>query len=226
MRALSRAALALLLVAAATPALAQDYGASAGWYAAALHATSMNSGAAGTAINPGWGWAGGAYYEKWLGSGRVAYRFDGSVGRQQIPWNGQDRNVNTWLGDFGLELRLLPAAPGRSVSPFLSAGPGVVVYDLGRGLPVTDEAANALYQGRQKALFAPNFGGGFDIITPWTVDFNNIVVRLQADDYVVLKSPFQPISGSDFGLVHQLRFAIGLHAGMGTLGGASAQRVR
>ncbi len=236
MRALRGAGTALLLLALATAARAQDYGASIGWYVGAIHSTALNSGAAAVTVNgaaqapeaiqPDLGWLAGAFYERWLGAGYVGYRFNGALSQSAVPWNGINRNVRMWLGDVDLVLRPVNPEGGHKVFPFLAAGAGGVIYDMGRGLPVSFDAANAMYSGRQNPRFAAAVSGGIDIVTPWSADFSPILVRLQVGDHMVLRSPFSPlIGGGSFDPVHQLHAELSLHAGVGSLHG-EATRVR
>lgn len=215
----------LVLLCAATPALAQDHRHAAGFNAGGIYFTPFNpsptglegGSAADLALDPSW--TVGLQAERWWGSGRVGGRINGALG--QSPFSAPDRptrDIGYWLADAALLLRFLPAEPGRSVAPFISAGAGVVKYRLGSGEPVQFPGAGAVFHGDDRVLFAVTGGLGFDIRTPLSWDGEPIFVRLEGTDHVALESPFrEPDTGDRYGVVHNARVTLGLFTGFGLL---------
>jgi hypothetical protein len=212
-----------LTAAAAVPAWGQAYRFGAAWNAGGAWFSPLNGGAAGAAgavaqdltFDPGW--IAGLQFEQWFGSGRIGWRVNGAISERPLVSPGGKRDIGLWLADADVLLRLLPAAPERTVNVFLSAGAGFVDYKLGSGGAVVWESAGASYDGNEKARFAAAGGLGIDVLTGLRWDGEPIGIRFEVVDHVVLKSPFASLSGSDFDPIHNVRFVIGAFTGFGML---------
>lgn len=210
-----------MALASAVPAAAQDYRFGAAWNAGGAWFSPLNGGAAGVGgaaaedltFDPGW--IVGLQFEQWFGSGRAGWRVNGALSERPLTSPGEKKNIGLWLADADLLLRLLPAEPDRTVNVFVSAGAGLVNYKLGEGGSVVWESAGASYDGNEKVRFAAAGGLGVDILTSLRWDDEPIGIRLEVVDHVVLKSPFAPLSGSDFDPIHNVRFVIGAFTGFG-----------
>jgi hypothetical protein len=213
-----RGLMVVALLAAASPAAAQDYEWAAGYNAGGVWFSAMNEGA-GTgselALDPGW--IMGLQFERWLGSGRLGVRVNGALTERPLPLQGSTPDIGVWMADVDLLLRLLSPEPERTFNVFLSAGGGGVRYKLGSGDFLNLNEANASYPGNDKARWAATGGLGADFLTSWRWDEQPIGVRFEVVDHVTFKSPFTPISGGDFSAIHNVRFVIGLFSGFGVL---------
>jgi hypothetical protein len=118
---------------------------------------------------------------------------------------------------------LRPAAPlpGRTLLPYLSGGVGFSRWGLGSGDPTTFGAAGATYDGKESFDLLIPFSVGLDFITPWRWGEGPMVVRIEGRDHLQLKSPFDPVDPDqgDFGMIHNFGLVLGLHTGLGILGG-------
>ncbi|MGD8362379.1 MAG: hypothetical protein PVJ04_13215 [Gemmatimonadota bacterium] len=217
--------LGLALALFASPAAGQGYKYSVGWSGGAFLTTSLNNGAAaqeGGDLKPDMSWAGAMFFDHWLGSGRVGGRLHGALGQQTIPWIQGDRDIQVYEIDVTLMLRFAPATLDRTVSPFLSLGGGVIHWGMGDG-PVTSYLpAAASYDGTQNFDLIAVGGLGFDIITPWSWGDGPLIVRLEGRDHVQFNSPFDPLDAdaSKFGIIHNIYASLGVHTGIGVLGGS------
>lgn len=215
--------IAVVVVAAAwaprSAAAQQDFRFSAGYNAGAAWFSKLNSGAGAvdSDIELDVGWLIGLQFEQWLGSGRLGLRLNGALTERPLQIPGGPRDIGVWMADADFVLRFASADSLRAFNPFLVAGAGVVHYGLGRGDFVNYPDANAAYSGSDKARFAAVGGLGFDIMTGWRWDTNPVGIRVEGVDHVVLKSPFEPLSGGDFSPVHNVRVVIGLFSGFGAL---------
>lgn len=222
MNRIARTAGALAFVAALTAAsdvAAQDYTYAASYNAGAIWFSPLNSGASGiegaaSDIELGLGWLVGLQFEKWFGSGRVGARLNGALSERPISVPGRpDRDIGFWLADADLMLRLAPASPDRTVSPFISAGIGLVRYKLGDGPVQTYVPAGAVYDGNDDPRLMGAAGLGFDIITALRWDDQPVGFRLEVVDHIAKDSPFREIGGDRFGLVHNVRIVLGVFSG-------------
>lgn len=206
------------LVMSAAPASAQNYSSTASYNAGAILFGKWNGTGSGRfALQPSAGWVVGLQAEKWLGSGQLGLRFDGAYTKRPLSLpEGRDRNLAIGLGDIGLVLRLLPVSAKPAVTPYLSVGGGFVYYGLGAGAPILFPTANARYEGGNHLEPAAAGAFGFDIPTGLHWDEDDVGIRLEVGDHVT-RSPLKPISGSDFGLVHNMRVVLGIFAGVGSL---------
>ena len=215
------ALLATLVVAA--PVAAQDYRFGAGWNAGGAWFSPLNAGAvaagggAASDLTFDPGWIVGLQFEQWFGSGRVGLRLNGALTERPFTAPAEKRDISLWLADADVLLRLLPAEPDRTVNVFLSAGVGMVDYNLGRGGPVVWESAGASYGGDPAVRFAAAGGLGVDWLTALRWDGEPIGIRFEVANHVVLKSPFASLSGGDFDPIHNVRFVIGAFTGFGVL---------
>jgi hypothetical protein len=227
MRRLLLSALALVGVLAATvaPGTAQDYRSSVGWNAGVMLTTSLNEGVAGGGnvvdLKPDLTWSAGGHYDKWFGRGQVGGRVALGVARNILPWTQGDRSVYSYRADAGLMLRPTAPDPARTVIPFLSLGAGVMRWRLGNGPVTTFSSAGAKYPGDEGFQLAASGGLGIDFVTPWQWGEGPLIVRFEGRDFVQLSSPFKPIDpdASDFGIIHNVFVSLGLHTGIGHLGG-------
>lgn len=204
--------------ASAVPATAQDYRFGAAWNAGGAWFSPLNGGAGAiedVTLDPGW--IAGVQFEQWFGSGRIGWRVNGALSERPLTAPGEKRNIGIWLADADVLLRFLPAEPDRTVNLFLSAGAGLLNYGLGDGGAVIWESAGSSFDGDEKVRFAAAGGLGIDILTSLRWDDEPIGIRLEVVDHVVLKSPFAPLSGSDFDPIHNVRFVIGAFTGFGLL---------
>jgi hypothetical protein len=209
----------------ASPAAGQGYKQSMGWSGGAFFTTSLNSGASsgedGGDLKPEMSWAGAMFYDQWLGSGRVGGRLHGALGQETIPWIQGDRTIRVYEVDVTLMLRFAPVTLDRTVSPFLSLGGGVIRWGLGNG-PVTSYLPAAVtYDGTEGFDFTGVGGLGIDVITPWSWGEGPLIVRLEGRDHVQLTSPFDPLDPDQaaFGIIHNVYVSLGVHTGIGVLGG-------
>jgi len=217
------AAAAFALAFGAGSLAAQDYRTGVGYNAGGIWFSDLNSGATGEAgiapaaiaLDPGW--IIGLQAEHWIGSGRIGGRLNGALTQRPLDLPGRDRDISVWMLDADLLLRLLPAEPDRVFNMFLSLGAGAVRYKLGSGDPVHFAAGDASHDGDDGPQLAAAGGVGFDFLTAWTWDRQPIGVRFEVVDHVSLESPLDPISGSDFSPVHNVRLVIGLFTGVGSL---------
>ncbi len=211
------------LLAAAGPAAAQDHRFAAAWNAGGAWFSPLNTNAASVEgvspadiqLDPGW--VVGLQFEQWLGGGRTGWRINGAVSERPLSLPGGKRDTGIWFADFDLLLRLLAPEPDRRANASLSLGAGVVRYKLGKGDPRFFEAANAAYPGDDKARFVAAGGLNIDILTGLRWDGDPVGIRIEVVDHVMLTSPFDPITGADFGPVHNVRFVIGAFTGWGLL---------
>jgi hypothetical protein len=219
-------AAATLALALASPAAAQDYRSSVGWNAGAVWTSRLNAGAEvdgfeGEArrLEPGTGWVFGVQGDHWLWGGILGVRVGGGYTRHySLRWNDRTRQIGNWQGEASLVTRFLVPDPERVFSPYVAAGVGGVRYGLGRGDPVSFPEANAFYRGRQRYELAANGALGLDVITRWIFDDAPLFFRVEAANQVAFDSPLRRLTDrDDFGPVHNVRFTIGLHAGLGSL---------
>lgn len=208
----------------ADDAAAQDYRYAASYNAGAIWFSPLNPSAPsveGTApgdIELGLGWVIGLQAEKWFGSGRVGARLNGALTERPLTLPGRpDRDIGVWLLDADLLLRLAPATPNRMVSPFISAGVGVIRYKLGEGSLQSYPDAGAVYDGNDDPRLMGTAGLGFDILTALEWDRQPVGFRLEVVDHVAIDSPFHEIGGDRFGLVHNVRVVLGVFSGFGVL---------
>jgi len=205
MRGISTLVAAGLLLAAATPAGAQDYAGSIGYGGGGIWFGDLDEG--GTLALEA-GWLADGHIECWYG-GHLALRAHAAFTQRPLRLPESSRTINTWLVDGGLLLHLLPAREGRSFAPFVSVGAGVVNYGLGRGreLALGEEL---VYPGDEDRQLAGTAGVGVDLLPAWTWFNTHIGLRLEAADHLVLHSPFRSAAGEEFGPVHNVRLTLSL----------------
>lgn len=168
--------------------------------------------------DPSTGFFGGIQYDWFVGGGNLGFRLAAHYQQMKLPWNGQNRTIYTYVGDFDVILRPIAPNPDTRVIPFVSVGIGGTRYRLGKGNPTAFDGANAIYSGREKTGFSMLGGIGFDFVTGWGWDEGPFLIRLEAQDNYVLDSPLDPLEGtSDFNGIHNIRVSLGLHNSMGLL---------
>lgn len=217
--------LAVFVSVSTSPAWAQDYRSSIGWNAGAIMTTSLNDGAAATgtlvALEPDLTWTVGAHWDRWLGNGQVGVRVQGGLARPVLPWTQGDRTIQVAMGDVGLLLRPVSPSPQRTVLPFIGGGVGLINWGLGDGPVTTFSPAGASYLGDEKPQLIAVAGLGIDLITPFHWGEGPLVIRLEGRNHLQFASPFDPADPqqADFGMIHNAVVSVGLHTGVGTLGG-------
>ncbi len=213
-----RAGMLGLVVLSAAPASAQTYGSTVSYNGGAIFLGKWNGSGSGTfALQPTAGWVVGVQAEKWLGSGQLGLRFNGAFTKRPLSLpEGRDRTLSIGLADAGLVLHLLPVSAKPTVAPYLSVGGGFAYYGLGAGEPVLFPTANAKYEGGNHLEPAAAGAFGIDIPTGLQWDDDDVGIRLEVGDHVT-RSPLKPLTGSDFGPVHNVRVLLGIFAGVGSL---------
>jgi hypothetical protein len=215
--------LAALAAASVSPGWAQDYQSSVGWNVGAILTTSLNDGAAGALVdlNPDPTWALGAHWDRWVANGQVGFRVQGGMARHVLPWTQGDRTIQLFMADLSFLLRAVAPSPGRTVLPFVGGGVGLINWGLGDGPLTTFGAAEATYPGDEKPKLMAVAGLGIDLVTPWNWGEGPLVIRLEGRNHFQFSSPFEPANPEqgDFGVIHNAVVSLGLHTGMGTLGG-------
>ena len=217
--------LAVFVSVSTSPAWAQDYRSSIGWNAGAIMTTSLNDGAAATgalvALEPDLTWTVGAHWDRWLGNGQVGVRVQGGLARPVLPWTQGDRTIQVTMADVGLLLRPVSPSPERAVLPFIGGGVGLINWGLGDGPVTTFSPAGASYLGDEKPQLIAVAGLGIDLVTPFHWGEGPLVIRLEGRNHLQFVSPFDPADPqqADFGMVHNAVVSVGLHTGIGTLGG-------
>lgn len=235
------AAAALILPMVAGPVAAQNYRGAWGVYGGGIWFSDFNNNGDfddlpagfGTAdLSLSSGWIAGTQLEYWFGNGRFGIRANGSYTERpfDVDGNGFDEefgDVNTWLIDGDVMIRLLRPERDRVFAPFLSLGAGVAIYNpAGNGAIVIPES-NAFWDdgvfngddgGNSETVFATPFGLGLDILPRWNLGGVGLGVRLEVVDHIAWDSPADPIFGDDdFDPVHNVRFTAGVHALFGRL---------
>jgi len=216
-----------LVAAAATPVMAQSYKSSVGWNAGVLYSTSLNDGATGgeglVDLKPELTWMAGAHYDRWMGGGQLGYRLQLGFAKQEIEWIQGRRGIYVYRGDFGVMLRPAAPTPERTLLPFVTGGVGFVRWAMGNGAPTTFNSAGASYSGDERFQLTAIAGVGFDFITPWHWGEGPVIVRLEGRNHFQFSSPFDPVNPEDpdFGLINNISVVLGLHTGLGLLGGGN-----
>jgi len=183
------------------------------------------------------GWIAGTQFEVWFGRGRFGLRANGLYTERSFDLDVGDDNVfdliddgignftfgdvNTWLLDGDIMIRILTPRRGRTWAPFLSLGAGVAIYNpAGDGGIVLPEA-NVIWNGDDgngKTRFATAFGLGTDILPGWNLGSIGIGLRLEIADHIAWNSPADPLFGDDdFDPVHNVRLTAGVMGLFGRL---------
>jgi len=205
---------AALLALAAAPALAQDHTTAAGYGAGMVNFGAFNpgTGAPDFALDPGlivtafgesWHAAGG-----WMGA-----KLAGGWTQSPLPLGGEDaRDINTWMLDASLLLRLMPPRDGGSFMPWVSAGGGLIHYGLGTGAPVFYGEQGVIYPGDDQIQWTAVVGGGLDLLPRgFRVGGTPIGLRFEVADHVTLRSPFRAFEDeATLGPIHNIRFGASL----------------
>lgn len=209
----------LALLATVAHAEAQQFRTAVGYGGGGVYVTPLNAGGDGPSdeLLLDAGWITSAEIEHRVGSGWLGLRAHG--GYTQRPFALEDRTlgINVWLADVGLVLRPFGPGPMRGISPFLSAGGGVVFYRFGRGDAVDLAAANARYPGDNERQWAAVAGVGIDVGPALDIQETPLGFRIEVADHIALQSPFDPIAGSPFAPVHNLRITVSLISMIGEL---------
>jgi hypothetical protein len=136
-----------------------------------------------------------------------------------MEWQQGPRTIAVYSSDLNLVLRLTSPSPGRSVTPYASLGVGWIWWILGNGPGTAFPAARAFYDGDDGFDLMGVGSFGLDFATPFQWGEGPLMIRLEARDGVQFESPFQPLdrNDGDFGMVHNIRIGLGMHAGFGRL---------
>lgn len=234
------AAAALLLPMLAGPVAAQNYRGAWGVYGGGAWFSDFNNNGDVSNLPPEFGtadlslssgWIAGTQLEYWFGNGRFGIRANGSYTERpfKVEGDGFDEefgDVNTWLVDGDILIRLLRPERDRVFAPFLSLGAGVAIYNpAGSGTIVVPES-NAIWGdgglldpdgGNSETVFATPFGLGVDILPRWSLGGVALGFRVEIVDHLAWESPAAPIFGDDFDAVHNVRLTGGVHALFGRL---------
>jgi hypothetical protein len=159
------------------------------------------------ALDPGW--IVNAHAEHWLGGRRFGLRAQVAYTQRPFATPFETRDIDSWLAGADLLVRFLPVRPGRSASPYVGAGAGMVRYELGRGPPIV-VAEDVVYPGNDERRFAVTAALGLDLLPGWNLFDTPIGVRLELTDHVALTSPLESMGGRRFGPVHNVRLSLGL----------------
>ncbi|MFS8638132.1 MAG: hypothetical protein FWJ74_08590 [Gemmatimonadota bacterium] len=210
------------------------------------------------------GWIVGTQLEYWFGNGRFGIRANGAYTERPFDLDGGEfffdgiiddgifffddaddltfGDVNVWLIDGDLMIRILRPKRDRTWAPFVSLGAGVAIYNPAGHSPVIIPPANAaigdfdfvfvdlddddifddvlleLGDGNRKTKFVTAFGLGTDILPGWRVGSIGLGIRLEVADHIAWDSPAEPLfGGDDFDPVHNVRFTAGILTTFGRL---------
>jgi hypothetical protein len=203
---------AALLAMVAAPVVAQMHTTAAGYGGGFVTFGAFNPDVEGEELALDAGWVVTGFGETWhvLG-GRVGTRLNLAFTQRPLPIPEQPRDINTWLLDANLMLRLLSPAEDNPIAPFLSAGVGVISYGLGTGAPVTFPEAGVVYSGDDERRLTVVGGAGIDIVPAgFQVGGLPLGIRLEAANHVTLHSPFRDFEGERLGPIHNLRVGASL----------------
>jgi hypothetical protein len=205
---------AALLAMAAAPVLAQDHSTAAGYGGGFVNFGALNPDAGAEELLMDAGWIMTAFGETWhVAGGRMGARLNGAWTQRPLDLGGDDiRDINTWMLDASLLLRLLPPRPGGGVAPFLRAGGGLIHYGLGTGPPQFYTEQGVVYSGDDQMQWTAVFGGGIDIVPGGLrIGGTPLGLRVEVADHVVFRSPFRGIDDdARLGPIHNLRFGASL----------------
>lgn len=224
MRNCVRAACSILATACAallvdsTEAAAQDYSSSAGWGGGYVQYAPFIEAGDDSPVDIGFGgtWVAVLQAEKWV-AGWLGLRLGGlySHGTVTLPTSNNRADL------YGLEtaalLRIIPPARERTMSAYLIGGGGIVWYGLGDGDDVLIEDSNVVYTPGESRQFAALGGAGIEVLTGIRALGEQIGVRVEGVDQMVLGRPFRPVGGSDPGMMHNMRLTLTLFTGIGNL---------
>jgi hypothetical protein len=209
---------ALLVVLAFAPLGAQDYNRSAAIYAGLIsfgdfnvNSANLVDGGRPTSLSLGSGWVVGLQADSWFDFRNLGWRLNGAFTQRPLNTIVASRNIGVSMADLSLLLRLLPVRPTNPVQIYLAGGGGIVYYDFGEGERVIFPGHNAIFLGRSETLGALVFGAGIDIGFP--IRNQPYGVRVEFMDNMLFDSPFVPITGDDFGSVHNRRISLGVFSG-------------
>lgn len=209
------------------------------------------------------GWLVGTQLEYWFGNGRFGIRANGAYTERSFDLEGDGflffneffdgvnlvdgddlsfGDVNTWLIDGDLMIRILRPERNRVWAPFVSLGAGVAIYNPAGSAPLLIFPANAAFgdfdfvgvdidndgivedfiletgDGNSETKFVTAFGLGTDILPGWSLGNIGIGIRLEVADHIAWDSPAEPIFGDDdFDPVHNVRFTAGVLTTFGRL---------
>jgi hypothetical protein len=203
-----------LLLLAASPAAAQQFHTAAGYGAGNISFGAFNpdAGAEAAELALQSGPVFNVFGEAYQGAGYLGLRGNVAFTQRPLEFAGESRKINTWLVDAGVVLRPLPLRETSVISPFLTAGGGVISYGLGRnGRTVVIGESDVLYPGDDERQWMLVGGGGLDIIAGrLRVAGTPLGLRLEAANHVTLRSPFRTLAGERPGPIHNLRIGASL----------------
>lgn len=247
---------ALVLPLAVAPAQSQDYRGAIGVYGGGFWSSDWNRSpnlrpaninnantdfVRAERLRPNPGWIVGAQAEVWFAQGWVGARLNGAYTDRRLEF---DRNgaalddVNIWMGDADLLVRLARPRRDRRWAPFVSAGLGFINYNpAGSVGNILFPSASAFFPGDSETRFAGAFGIGTDILPAWA-EHRRVPIgfRLELVDHIAFSSPLREVDwrftdnlnpppdsiwrgfeGDHFGAVHNVRFTAGIFAMLGRM---------
>lgn len=202
---------AAILGMAVSPALTQDHNTVSGFGAGLVSFGALNPGAGGAELALDAGPVVTIFGEGWMYGGRVGMRLNGAFTQRPLQFGEETRDLATWMADVSLALRPLPAAEGRPVLPFVSAGVGAINYGFNQGPRRDFPDSNAFYPGDNERQLTVVGGAGLDII-PGRVELfgTPLGLRLEVADHVALRSPLRGQEDERLGPVHNIRVGASL----------------
>jgi hypothetical protein len=201
-----------LLAAATAPVAAQGHAVAAGYGGGFITFGALNPDVEGVELALDDGWVATMFGEAWhVAGGRLGARLNGAFTQRPLQMPDGARDINTWLIDLSLMLRLLPPREGNLIAPFLSAGGGIISYGLGASPPVAFPEAGVVYPGDNQRQFTLVGGGGFDLVPRGLrLGGTPLGLRLEVANHTTLRSPFEPLEGERLGPIHNLRLGASL----------------
>jgi hypothetical protein len=200
---------AVVLGAAAAPAAGQTRS-----WGLGIHTGWMETGSLGEAepddmdLKLDDGWTGGASLEWWFGSRRLGLRLDGAYTSQPYELQSAEHdptwiyndpsgeitvvteldelgNVDTWIGDAALMLRLFEPDADNRFAPFVGLGGGFIRWDHEGDVDLAVNEADTYIQGDDQSewVIAGSLGADF-LLT------DNVALRAELKDYWNPSSPY------------------------------------
>lgn len=216
---LRTALLAMLLLAQASHANAQDYDTSIGYGGGYLRfAPFVEQGSASPSdIGIAGSWVAVLQAETWKFNRWVGIRLGGFYSRGPVEYPTAEKDVSSYGAEVAALLRVVPPAENAMVSAYLIGGGGLMWFGLGENAvaPVVPIAGTTvLYDERDRRQLMLLGGAGLEYTPGWRAFDGLIGVRLEAVDQISLSGPLRPIDGPDPDMMHNLRFTLTLFSGV------------
>jgi hypothetical protein len=158
------------------------------------------------------GWVATVHADYWIGSGQVGLRGAALYTDRPLELPFSEEGHAVYGANADLLIRLLPVRPGRSVVPFLSAGGGILAFDLGSGSGTVGSDTNIFYDEDEQVQLVAVGGFGFDIYPGWELLDNELGLRIEGANHYMFSGPFRRADGSDPDPTHNWRVTLGLHS--------------